>query len=147
MKTKTTAGKIAAEVGAGILAAGAAAATGYYFYGSKEAKKHRKIAAKWATDMKKDILKEAKRLEGASPKAIAAMVDSVAKTYQSAHAVNAADMRRAVSELKANWEMVQREAKKTVRKSVSKAKTTVKKAAAPTKKAVKKMVKKTAKKR
>ncbi|MHB8860603.1 MAG: hypothetical protein ACYC48_02610 [Minisyncoccota bacterium] len=142
MNKKMSAGKIALEVGAGLAAAGAAAATGYFFYGSKDAKKNRKIAAKWATDMKKEVLKEAKRLENATPKAFAAMVDSVAKTYQSARSVDAADMKRAAKELKENWEMVQREAKRTARKSIARAKTSakkvVKKAAAPAKKTVKK---------
>ena len=146
MTKKTSAGKIVAEIGAGLVAAGAAAATGYYFYGSKDAKKNRKIAARWATDMKKEVLKEAKRLENATPKTFAAVVDSVAKTYQAARSVDAADVKRAANELKANWEMVQREAKRTVRKSVARAKTSakrvVKKAAAPAKKTVKKVTKK-----
>ena len=142
MKKKMVTKKGALEVGVGLVAAGAAAA-GYYFYGSKDAKKHRKIAAKWATDMKKDVLKGAKKLEDASPKAFSAMVDSVAKTYQSARSIDAADMRRAAKELKDNWEMVQREAKRTVRKAVSSAKSTTKKIA--TKTAVKKAVKKRSK--
>ena len=146
MTKKTSAGKIAAEIGAGLVAASAVAATGYYFYGSKDAKKNRKIAAKWATDMKKEVLKEAKRLENATPKTFAAVVDSVAKTYQTVRSVNAADVKRAANELKANWETVQREAKRTVRKSVTRAKTSakrvVKKAAAPAKKTVKRVAKK-----
>ncbi|MFA6278920.1 MAG: hypothetical protein WCS97_02510 [Candidatus Paceibacterota bacterium] len=40
---KTSKGKIVAEVGAGLLAAGAA---GYYLYGSKNAKKNRKAVVK-----------------------------------------------------------------------------------------------------
>lgn len=68
---KENAGKTEMKVGAGLAAAAAVAAAGYYFYGSKNAKGHRKVAAK---------------------------------------------------ELKANWKMVQREVKSTVRKSVSRAK-------------------------
>jgi len=115
------------EVGAGLIAAGAAAAAGYYFYGSPGAKKHRKIAAKWADDMKKEVVKEAKHLEKTSPKAFAAIVDRVAKTYQVARSVDAAEVRRAAKELKANWDTVKSEAKRTVRKSVSRAKKTVEK--------------------
>jgi hypothetical protein len=113
------------KVGAGLIAAGAAAAAGYYFYGSKKAKEHRKIAAQWADDMKKEVIKEAKRLEKTSPEAIAAVVDRVAKIYRGARSVNAADVQRAANELKANWGMVQRETKRTVRKSVSRVKKTV----------------------
>lgn len=119
-------GVAAMKIGAGIVAAGAAAAAGYYFYGSKSAKKHRKIAAKWATDMKNEVVKEAKRLGKISPKTYAAIVDRVAKTYVSARSVDAADLKRAAKELKANWDMVQRETQRTVRKSVSRAKATAK---------------------
>lgn len=56
---KTRSNKLAVEIGAGIVAASAAA--GYYFYGSKGAKKHRKIAAKWATAVKKEVIKESAR--------------------------------------------------------------------------------------
>jgi len=120
--------KVALRIGAGLAAAGAAAAAGYYFYGSKNAKKHRKIAAKWASDMKKEALKEAKKLENASPKAFAAVVDRIAKTYQGARSIKAEDVKRAANELKANWDMIQRETKRTARTSVSRAKATVKRA-------------------
>lgn len=135
---KTNTKKLALEIGAGLVAAGAAAVAGYYFYGSKDAKKHRKIAAKWATDMKKEVVQEAKRLEKVSPGEFAAIVDRVAKTYQVARKVNAADVKRAAKELKENWSVIQHETKRTVRKTASRAKATVKKAA-------KKVVKKAAK--
>ncbi|MDO8231858.1 MAG: hypothetical protein Q7T37_01475 [bacterium] len=127
-KTKKTKGtsKTAMEIGAGLVAVGAAAAAGYYFYGSKKAKSHRKIAAKWAVAMKNDVIKEAKHLEKTSPKAFAAIVDRVAETYRGARAVDVAEVKRAAKELKANWEIVQREAKRTVRKSVSRARAAVK---------------------
>ena len=93
-KTKKTKGtsKTAMEIGAGLVAVGAAAAAGYYFYGSKKAKSHRKIAAKWAVAMKNDVIKEAKHLEKTSPKAFAAIVDRVAETYRGARAVDVAEV-------------------------------------------------------
>ena len=45
---KSSKGKVVAEVGAGLVAAGAAAAAGYYLYGSKNAKKHRATVVKEA---------------------------------------------------------------------------------------------------
>ncbi len=129
IKAKTTsAGKTASRIGAGLVAAGAAAAAGYYFYGSTHAKKHRKIAAKWAADMKKEAVKEAKNLKNASPEAFAAVVDRVAKTYQGVRSIKVGDVKRAANELKANWDMIQRETKRTVRTSASRAKATVKRA-------------------
>ncbi len=126
-KKLTHSGKTLMGVGAGLVAAGAAAAAGYYFYGSKNAKSHRNAAAKWVGDMKKEVVKEAKRLENVDPKAFAAIVDRVAKTYQGARSVNIEDVKRAATELKANWDMIQKEVKGTVRKGVSRAKKAVKK--------------------
>ncbi len=54
--------KVALGVGLG-LAAAAAAGAGYFFYGSKEAAKNRKKAAKWAQSLQADAMKKAKRLQ------------------------------------------------------------------------------------
>jgi len=114
--------KTAIEIGTGLAAVGAVAAVaGYYFYGSKTAKKNRKTIAKWATNMKREVIRETKRLTKNNPKAVAAVVDRVAKAYQDAHSVNAAEVKRVAKELKANWDIVQREAKNTARKNVRKA--------------------------
>lgn len=121
-KSKTKSKKTTMEVGAGLIAASAVAAAGYYFYGSKDAKKHRKIAAKWATAMKSEVVKETKRLEKASPRAFAAIVDRVAKTYQGVRSIDIAEVKQAAKELKANWDAVKSEVKRTTRKSVSRAK-------------------------
>ncbi len=127
MVKKTSKGKMAAGIAVGVAAAAAAAVAGYYFYGSKKAKSHRKIVAKWANDMKKEVIREVKSLEKVNPKDFARVVDTVASTYRGVRSVNAADLRRAANELKANWKMIQREiqksGKKTVKKIVKKAKT------------------------
>lgn len=54
-------GKIVAEVGAGLAVAGAAAAAGYYLYGSKNAKKNRKAVAKEVKADWKIVKSEAKK--------------------------------------------------------------------------------------
>ena len=143
-KKMTKKEKTAAEIGAGILAAGAAAAAaGYYFYGSKQAKKHRKIVAKWAGDMKKEVVREAKRLNKIDSREFAKVVDTVANAYKGARSINAADLKRAANELKSNWKMVQSEIQKTSRKSVSHAKVVGEKVLARGKKTVNKVVRKT----
>ncbi len=141
MATKTTKGKVAAKVAAGLIAA---AAAGYYFYGSKQAKQHRKIVAKWATDMKKEVVREAKRLKELNAKDFAKIVDTAARTYRGVQSIDAADLKRAASELKSNWELVRGEVKRTGRKDVARAKVVGKKALANTKKTVKKVAKKVA---
>lgn len=126
----------AVEIGAGVLAAVAAAgAAGYYFYGSKDAKKHRSATAKWATGLKKDVIREAKKLKKLDEAAMAAIVDNAAKAYKGMQNVTPTDLRAAVSELKGNWAEVRKELSRT---GVAKK--------AVVKKAVKKAVKKVAKK-
>lgn len=124
-KKVSNAGKTAIKIGAGLVAAGAAAAAGYYFYGSKGAKKHRKIAAKWAADMQKEVVREAKKLEKMTPGQYAALVDRIAKTYQSVRSIQPADVKRAANELKENLAAVQKETKRTVRKGITRAKAVV----------------------
>ncbi len=149
MATKKTAKKVKggkkmsnlqkAEIGAGMLAAVAAAgAATYYFYGAKDAKKHRNATAKWAKGLKNDVVREAKKLKELDEKAMAVIVDQAAKAYKGLDDVTPGDLRAAVNELKGNWESVKKELKRTVKKTTKKA--------AP-KKVVKKAVKKAAKKK
>lgn len=134
-----------AEVAAGVIGALAAAgAAGYYFYGAKDAKKHRNATQKWAKGLKNDVIREAKKLKDLDEKAVALIVDSAAKAYKGFDGVTPADLRAAVSELKSNWESVRKELRSTGRKAVSSAKKTVKKAA-PKKTAAKKTAKKASK--
>lgn len=123
------------ELGAGVLAAVAAAgAAGYYFYGSKGAQKHRSAAAKWAKGLKNDVVREAKKLKDLDEKAMAAIVDQAAKAYKGLDDVTPGDLRAAVAELKGNWEKMKKEVRGANKKAPAKK-------AAP-KKAVKKAAKK-----
>ena len=116
-------------VGAGILAATAgAAAAGYYFYGSKDAKQHRQKAAKWAQDMKGDVVRQAKKLKKLDRAQVARVVDEIAKTYEDVRGLDKKDLARAVRELKNNWRHLETE----LRGSGRRAGATVKKAAKKT---------------
>src|SRR4051812_38232435 len=106
MATKNKNAVLAAEVGAGLAAVGAAAAAGYYFYASKDAKKHRKVAAKWADGLKKEVIKETKRLQDIDARSVARAIDTAASTYAAARSIDAGEIRRATAELKKNWELV-----------------------------------------
>lgn len=141
-KKRTNKRKIAIEIGAGLAAAGAAAAVGYYFYASKSAKKHRKVAAKWANNLKKDVIREARRLEKIDPKKLEQVIDTVVSSYQGLRSVNKADLKRAASELKSNLTLVAKEAKKTARANASRAKTVGTHVLARSKKTIKKIVRK-----
>lgn len=134
-RTKSNDTAVAAEIGAGIIAAGAAAAAGYYFYASKNAKRHRQAAAKWAQGLKGDVEKEVKKLKELDRKSVAGIVDAAAKAYAGARNVDPVHLKAAVKELKANWKQIgqKEEAKKpTAKKAPAKA------ARKPAKKAAKK---------
>ena len=123
--------------GLGLLAAAAgAAAAGYYFYASPEGKQHRKIAAKWASDMKAEVLKQAKRAKNIDRKTIESIIENAQKTYVGLKNMDHKEVERAARELKGNWEQIMKElgknattAKKSAKKAVKKAVKTVKKAA------------------
>ena len=100
------------------------AAAGYYFYSSKHAKKHRQIAAKWATDMKNDVLKAARKAKNIDRKTLEGIIGNVAKTYHNLKNVNRRELARGARELKANWRQVMKE----VEKGASAARKTVKRA-------------------
>ncbi len=85
----------------GLLAA-AGAAAGYYFYASKDAKKHRKIASQWAGKLKTEVVKQARRVQDLDKKKILKIVNKAAA--QAAESVNRKDVVRAAAELKSNWQ-------------------------------------------
>ncbi len=141
----------AVELGAGVLAAVAAAgAAGYYFYGTKNAQQHREAASKWAKGLKRDTLKQVKKLQKLDAKSVAAAIDQVSATYRKMEGVSKKDVDVAVAELKQNWTKMKKELEPsaTVKKAVKTvtkpgaAKKAVKKAVKSVKKAVKRAAKK-----
>lgn len=137
-------GVSALEVGAALAAAGAAAA-GYYFYGDKDAKKHRQAATKWARGMKADVVAEAKKLKKLDRAAMVSIVNQASQAYQEAKNVDKNDLKAAAAELKKNWRKIEDEIRGAVAK-VPAAKKLMTKKAAPKKAAKKPAKKKTTKK-
>lgn len=113
MKKKNKA-KVAVGVGLGIAAA--AAGAGYYFYGSDKSATHRKKAAKWASDMKADVLKKAKKLQKFDERAFRVVVDESAKAYARLKSVDEDDVRAAAAELKTNWKNIEMEIDRVAKK-------------------------------
>ena len=96
----------------GVLAAAALAAAGYYFYASKNAEKNRQVAAKWAVDMKRDVVKRARALKNVDRAAVAAIVEQSARAYKGMRGLDRSEVERAAKELKKNWQKIARELKK-----------------------------------
>lgn len=131
-------------VEAGAALASMAAAAGYYFYGTKNAKKHRQAASAWAKGMKKDVMKKAASVKKLDAKTAAKIVDEASKAYKTAKGASLKDVQAAALELKKNWKNIETElapstqVKKTLTKAVASAKKAMpKKAAKQVKKAVK----------
>ncbi len=99
----TTAKRAALGVGA-LAAAAAAAAAGYYFYASEDAPKNRRIAAKWARDMKNDIAKQAKKVKDLDRTQMMALIDGAAAAYKTARDIDPKELSRARKELRDNWQ-------------------------------------------
>lgn len=119
----------ARKVGTGIALAGLAAAAGYYFYASKDAKKNRRIASKWAHEMKSEVMAKAQNIKKMDKANVAAAVDNVAKAYRSAKNVDSKELARAAAELKKNWREIVRELSTPARKSTAGRKKAAKKSA------------------
>lgn len=141
----------AVELGAGVLAAVAAAgAAGYYFYGTKNAAAHRESASKWAKGLKRDTMKQVKKLQKLDAKSVAAAVEKASEAYRKMEGVSKKDVDAAVEELKKNWTKMKKElepstdVKKAVKTATNPkaAKKAVGKVVKAATKAVKKAVKK-----
>jgi hypothetical protein len=138
-----------AKKGTGIkLLAAAGLAAGYYFYASKNAKKNRKIAAKWASDMKNTVIRQAKKTRAVNRGQILDIIDDAKAAFETVRSVDRSELVRAAKELKANWKElagelkplasdVARTAKKSARKAVSSTKKHARKAVKTAKKSVK----------
>lgn len=100
--------KVGLEVGLG-LAAVAASAAGYYFYASKDAVKNRKKVAKWATDMKSDVIEQAKKMKKFDQRVYKTIVDESMRAYKSVKSIDPKDLALAAAELKSNWKAVEAE--------------------------------------
>lgn len=130
----------------GAVGAVGAMAAGYYFYGSKDAKTHRKIAAKWAVNMKADVIKQAKKVKDIDRKTLESIVMNAQKTYAGLKNMDQKEVARAAKELKSNWQEIMNELGKGAKGAKKAVKTAVKKSEKVATKAVSKVAKKVAKK-
>ena len=133
----------ALEIGAAALAVAAAAGATYYFYGDKQAKKHRAAATKWAKGLKSEVLAEAKKLKNIDKAAMIAVVNKAAEAYKDVRTVDRTDLRAAAAELKKNWRNIEAEIRGITSTRASNPKKTTTKAT-PKKSAGKKTVAKKA---
>ncbi len=114
-------------LGLGITAAVAAAAGGYFLYGSKNAAKNRKAVKSWALKAKADVLEGLEKAKNMSQEEYEQLVETVVAGYALAKSASKAELSDFKKEMKDHWKGIV-------------------KTAAPKKAAAKKAVKKAAKK-
>ena len=134
MATKKNAGskkvKTSTKVGLGVAAAtAAAAAAGYYFYASKDAAKHRRKAAEWATKMKKEVVTKAAQVKKLNRDTVLKAIGQASKAYVSLKTISPLELQAAAKELKANWQEIKKEVEGTKKKITAAGKRVVRKAA------------------
>ena len=137
--------KVVAGVGLG-LAAAAAAGAGYFFFGHKEAAKHRQKASAWSRKLHADVVKKAKSLKKLDEKALRTIVDESTRAYAKVKSIDKADLAGAARELKSNWKHISAELNRVANKGVNVVKKAAKGAVSKAKNAASKATKKPAKK-
>jgi hypothetical protein len=123
-------------------AGAAAAAAGYYFYAHKNAKKNRDAAAKWATDFKDDVMRQAGQIKNLDRAALVGIVDGVTRAYEGVRSLDSKDLMRAAEELKDNWQKLRAELKTSGVAAGKEARKTVQEAARSARKTARKVTNK-----
>lgn len=117
-------------LGLGITAAVAAAAGGYFLYGSKNAAKNRKTVKSWALKAKAEVLEGIEKAKDMSKEEYEQLVDTVVGGYMTAQSASKNELGAFKKEMKEHWQGLVKTAnpKKVVKKATKKvAKQVVKK--------------------
>jgi len=127
-------------VAVGAAAAAAAAAAGaYWFYGAKDAAKHRKTARSWMLKARAETMEAVEaaveKLGSIDKETYLSIVDGVVKRYSGAAGVTSAEVAQMTKDLKAAWAHMNAARKNATKPAVKKVtKKVVKKAKAAAKK-------------
>jgi hypothetical protein len=110
-------------MGAGIAALAAATAGAVFLYGTDAGKKKRKQIKSWTLKMQADVMDKMEKMKDVSEDAYHAVVDQVAKRYETAKNVDPIEVAAIVRDMKNHWKTIQRQLsggkKKPARKSTS----------------------------
>lgn len=112
---KSTKSKVELAI-AGVAASALAGAGAYYFYASKNAKKHRATTVAWMKKAEKEVITRAKKLkaEAVNSAAYKQIVADVSKKYHSLKNVDAADVKDFAATLNASWKKIEKDLVKKV---------------------------------
>jgi gas vesicle protein len=96
------------QVGIAAAAVVAAAAGAYFLYGSKDAKKNRRVIKGWMLRAKGEVLEKMEKMkENVTEEAYNKIVDAVATKYGSMKDASAEEVEALSKELKSHWKNIQ----------------------------------------
>ena len=98
----------------------ATAAGAYFLYGSKNAKKNRKLVRAWSLKAKGEILEQLENLSEVSEQTYHAIVQEVVQKYESLKNIDKKDIAEFTDELKSHWKEIVKEAQKLHKKIAKK---------------------------
>ncbi len=127
------------SIGVGLTATAIAAVGGYFFYGSKDSVKNRKLAKSWMLKAKADVLDGLERAKQMTEEEYDALVTNVARGYKTAKKASATELVAFVQNMHQYWKDIERAGTKKVIKK--KAPTSAKASQTPKKKAPQSMSK------
>jgi NAD(P)-dependent dehydrogenase (short-subunit alcohol dehydrogenase family) len=103
-KTKQTSTDTKVAVGAGLAAAAALAAAGaYWFYGSRDAGKHRAQVKSWMLKARAEVMDAVEKLDDIDKERYMAIVQDVVSRYAGHAGVTAAELAHVTRDLKDTW--------------------------------------------
>lgn len=98
--------KKGAEAAVGLAALAAAAAGAYYFYGSKNAAKHRKQMKSWTVKAKAEVMEKMEQMNNLSQGAYEKAVAEVTNKYKHFKNVPPKELQNLSKELKSHWKSI-----------------------------------------
>lgn len=95
-------------IGVGITAAAAAAAGAFFFYGSKNAPKNRKMVKSWLIKAKAEVLEALEKAEHMSQREYEQLVDGIAGAYGMMKQVSKGEIADFKREMKGYWQQLEK---------------------------------------
>ena len=114
-------------IGVGLTATALAAVGGYFFYGSKDAAKNRKMAKSWMLKAKAEVLEGLERAKHMTKEEYEELVQKVVKGYKTAKKASPSEIVDFAKDMHAHWKNIERAAAKKTTRMVRKAKTKTRK--------------------
>ncbi|MCK5026997.1 MAG: hypothetical protein KAS07_01120 [Candidatus Pacebacteria bacterium] len=127
--------------GFGLALVAAAAAAGYFLYGSKEGARNRKKVKGWMLKAKGEVLENIEKLKKIDEEDYNKIIDKVSDKYAKVKNLDSDEVYALMDDMRRHWKRIQKDIEPKAKKAAKKGKVVARKAI---NKAAKKVVKKTA---